>query len=222
LGKKPDGEKYLLLGSTEQTMSIKSLVSKRFEVKPENIYYIQQQDYHLDMSLRPIGYPYVLVNNPEMALKNEFKAKGVKTKSKPTLEKDNHKMLAYKKSLEQLKDAGFIPIPIGAVYDAGGASVNFMNAIVNKHNDGSISYITNSSKCDNHVISKYQKIFEKDLRLKLNELRKTHEDVPNLRDIYFIQGENYGTHNEVMENLLEGSGGVHCMSTEEPNFDVWA
>ncbi len=221
LGKKPDGEKFMLVGANEQISTNKEGISKRYEVRPENIHYISQQDYHLDLSLRPIGYPYVLVNNPEMSLKNEFKAKGVKTKSKPTLDKNNFKMLAYRKSIEQLKENGFIPIPIGAVYDTKNASVNFMNAIVNKHEDGSISYITNSSKCNLPNVSKYQRMFEKDLRSKLEELRKIDENAPILKDVYFIEGENYGESNEVMDNLIEGAGGVHCMSAEEPNFEIW-
>lgn len=221
LGKKPDGEKFMLIGANEEMSISKKQISERYEVKPENIHYIKQQDYHLDLSIRPIGYPYVLVNNPEMCLKNEFKAKGVKTKSKPTLDKDNYKMLAYKRSIEQLKENGFVPIAIGGVYDTKDASVNFMNAIVNKHKDGSISYITNSSKCNMPNISKYQRIFEKDLKNKLDELKKTDKNAPTLKNIYFIEGENYGTHNEVMENLLEGAGGVHCMSAEEPNFEIW-
>ncbi|MBQ2983836.1 MAG: hypothetical protein IJD57_03485 [Candidatus Gastranaerophilales bacterium] len=221
LGKKADGEKFMLVGSSEQMMTNKNAISKRFDVKEENIYFIQQQDYHLDMAIRPIGYPYVLINNPEMVLKNENKARGIKTKSKPTLDKQSHKMLTYKTALEQLKQNGFVPIPIGAVYDANNATANFMNAIVNKHEDGSISYITNSSKCDDVRVSKYQKIFEKDLRKKLDELRKTDSNIPVLKEVYFISGENYGDSNEVMDNLVEGAGGVHCMSSEEPKFDIW-
>ena len=69
---------------------------------------------------------------------------------------------------------------------------------------------------------KYEKrIFEKDLRNKLQEVSKTEKDVPILDKVYFIQGENYGNYNEVMMNLMEGSGGVHCMAAEEPNFEKW-
>ena len=222
IGKKPDGNKYLLIGSNERMIGDTNKIAKRYGVDKKDIHFIQQQDYHLDMSLRPIGYPYVLVNNPEMALKNELKAKGIKPTSKPKVDKDDIKMFAYKRSVQQLKDAGFIPVPIGGVYDTKFASVNFMNAIVNKHDDGTISYITNSSKCNDSFVSKYQRLFEKDLRNKLNELNKTDINAPRVDKVYFVQGENYGTHNEVMEQLLEGSGGVHCYVTEEPNFTQWA
>ena len=212
----------MLVGNTEYLMSSRSKVAERFGVAPENIHYIQQQDYHLDMSLRPIGYPYVLINNPKMAAKNELKAKGINPNSNHKIEVDESTMFSYKKCVEQLQEAGFVPIPIGAVYFANGASINFMNAIVNKHDDGSISYITNSSKCNDPFVSKYQRLFEKDLRNKLNELWKSDVDAPRVDKVYFVQGENYGTHNEVMEQLLEGSGGVHCYVSEEPNFTKWA
>ena len=96
------------------------------------------------------------------------------------------------------------------------------NAIVNKHEDGSISYITNSSKCNDRNLSKYQDIFEKELKRKLQNIRAQDPSAPTLRNIYFIQGENYGKTNEVMDNLIEGAGGVHCMCLEESNFDIWA
>ena len=222
IGKKPDGKKFLLIGSNERMMNDTNKIAKRYDVDKKDIHFIQQQDYHLDMSLRPIGYPYVLVNNPEMALKNELKAKGIKTSSKPKVSKDDIKMLAYKTSVQQLKDAGFVPVPIGGVYETRLASVNFMNAIVNKHDDGTISYITNSSKCNDPFVSKFQRLFEKDLRNKLNEIWKSDTNAPRVDKVYFVQGENYGTHNEVMEQLLEGSGGVHCYVAEEPNFTQWA
>ena len=222
LGKKPDGTKFMLVGNTEYLMSSTSKVAERFGVAPENIHYIQQQDYHLDMSLRPIGYPYVLINNPKMAAKNELKVKGINPNSNHKIEVEESKMFSYKKGVEQLQEAGFVPIPIGAVYFANGASINFMNAIVNKHDDGSISYITNSSKCNDYYVSKYEKMFNKQLQQKLKELSKTDKNVPQLSaPVYFIQGENYGNYNEVMMNLFEGSGGVHCMASEEPNFEKW-
>lgn len=219
LGKKPTGEKWMLIGSSEQRQPIdKKQIEKLYDVKEENIHFIQQQDYHLDLSIRPIGYPYVLINNPELSTRNEQKIRGENHKNRKSLEKQTPEMWAFKIALEQLKKAGFKPIAIGGIY---GSDVNFINAIVNKHEDGSISYITNSSKCNNVFISKYQRQFEKDLKRKLEELKKTDPNVPELKSIYFVQGENFGDQNEVMENLIEGAGGVHCMCLEEPNFEAW-
>lgn len=227
LGKLPNGEKYILVSATEQRNNRdKSAISNLYGVKKENIHFITHQDYHLDMSIRPIGYPYVLVNDPNAVLKNKEKAKinkGVKQKNakqpkKPQDKTDRLQQYAYQKCLQDLENAGFKPITIAGIYDL---DVNFINAIVNKHPDNTISYITNSSKCDNIYTSKYQKLFEKDLRRKLDELAEVDPSAPKLKTVYFVQGESYGTQNEVMNNLMEGAGGVHCMCLEEPKFDVW-
>lgn len=71
--------------------------------KKENIYFISQEDYHLDLSIRPIGNPYVLINNPQMVLENKCKIKGLKSPSRDDLEEIKPKMLQYKKAIEQLK-----------------------------------------------------------------------------------------------------------------------
>ena len=142
LGKLPNGEKYILVSTTEQRNNWdKSAISKLYGVKKENIHFITHQDYHLDMSVRPIGYPYVLVNDPNAVLKNKEKAKinkGVKNKGakqprKPQKQQDEIdkiQMYAYKKCIEDLEKAGFKPITIAGAYDL---DVNFINAIVNKN-----------------------------------------------------------------------------------------
>ena len=252
IGKKPNGEKWMLIGQTEQKHG-KGLdkVSELYGVNKENIHFIPQQDYHLDMSIRPIGYPYVLVNSPEAAYHNETEINGENTsKTKKqhntnTKHADNLKELerfgipkenieildvnadlfndyddniaAYKATIKALKEAGFCPISIGGVYENG---INFMNAIINKHPDGTISYITNSSKSNDPVDAEYQRIFEKDLRKKLDELAENDENAPKLQDIYFIEGKLYDFGNKT-DNILEGSGGIHCMTLEEPNFELW-
>jgi len=220
IGKYPNGEKWMMIGSREKFFSDRiSQISKFYDIKEENIFYVQQQDYHLDLSVRPIGYPYVLVNNPKLALEYRNKAHGYnKPLNNRELDKIAPQMAIYKRNIKELERAGFKPIPIGGVFEAG---INFINAVVNMHEDKSISYITNSSKCDSKNISKYQDIFEQELRKKLKQIGLTDKNSPKLRDIYFIQGENYGESNELMDNLIGGAGGIHCMSLEEPNFDVW-
>ena len=60
-------------------------------------------------------------------------------------------------TIKELESYGFKPIRVGGVYASG--EVNFLNAIVNKHEDGTISYITNSSNCNKAGYSKLEKIF---------------------------------------------------------------
>ena len=89
-----------------------------------------------------------------------------------------------------------------------------MNAIVNKHEDGTISYITNSTECENEFISNIQKAFEEELR----------EKAPNIDKVYFVCGnKDYITYdsNYIMDDLGIRNGGIHCMTLEEPNFSTW-
>ena len=220
IGKYPNNEKWMLVGSNEKAFNDNSeKISQLYGIKKENIFYVQQQDYHLDLSIRPIGYPYVLVNNPKMALEYRNKALGIKQINKHELDRIAPKMEQYKKCMQQLEQAGFKPIPIGGVFEGG---INFINAVVNLHEDKTISYITNSSKSNTRITSKYQEVFEKELRKKLEQLNKDNPDALKLANVYFVQGESHKEYNEVMENLIAGAGGIHCMCLEEPNFEAWA
>lgn len=216
MGKTPKGKKWMLIGAMNSNMD-KDKISKLYDVEKENIHFITQQDYHLDFSIRPIGYPYVLINHPGRARKNMEEVTGKEIEKTKI---DEMLMESYKKTIIELRQAGFYPIPVCGVYPEG---INFLNAVVNLHDDGSISYITNSSDCDDDVKIEYQKKFEKELKEKLEKLSEKMPDAPKLRDIYFVKGEVYEDigWNEMMDNIVEGSGGIHCMSLEEPNFDVW-
>ena len=59
----------------------------------------------------------------------------------------------------------------------------------------------------------------KDSKKKFEEQLK--EKVPNLKKAHFIYGGRAGSINLLMENLLEMSGGLHCLTCEEPNFEIW-
>lgn len=219
IGKFPNGEKWLISGEKNKTQN-KEEISKTYDIPPENIYFLPQQNYHLDMFLRPIGYPFILVNDPELVMQNIDKLDGTE-EEKETFRQTtaNHyklqRIFAYycdvNATVKKLEEIGFIPIRIAGDY---GESFNFMNAIVNKHKNGTISYITNSSKCSNKLYSSIEKTFADDLR----------EKVPYLDKIYSIEGKKSPARdtNYIMEALAYGGGGIHCMTMEEPNFKTWA
>ena len=222
IGKYPDGKKWLLIGDDEiHKNKTKTDISKEYGVDEKDIFTIPQQYYHLDMFMRPIGFPYVLVDNPQLVKKKITQMPFTRSPYEHIQLKNNfedferhRKMSGYsscEETVEALKKAGFKPIEVAGVFGNG---INFMNAIVNKHQDGTISYITNSTTCDSPFISQIQDDFEKELRQK----------VPNVRDIYFISGEDevdsYNK-NYMMNNLQSRGGGIHCMSLEEPNFEIW-
>lgn len=199
---------------------VKEMISEDFDVKKENIFVVPQQIFHIDMFLRPIGYPYILVNTEEKAKELVADNLGYSEKESDIrlytrlyydqLRKDN-KGIKTKSVINSLKEQGFIPIEIGGIFGMDGMA-NFMNAIVNKHEDGTITYITNSSECEREDYVELQKRFDKQLR----------ENVPNLRDTHYIYAGRAGQINLMMESLMENSGGLHCMVCEEPNFEVWA
>jgi len=218
IGKYPDGQKWLLAGEDGKNIDIEK-ISSEYGVKPENIHFIPQQNYHLDMFLRPVGYPYILVNDPRLVYKNIEKLKGSKEEKEKFkneflryyVKQKSYKYASCDKTVETLEKLGFKPIRIAGDY---GPYANFMNSIVNRHEDGTLSYFTNSTKCSNRLYSSIEKVFEEDLR----------EKVPNTKSVYFISGKSEGEEcgrNFIMGTLAYGGGGIHCMSLEEPRFSAW-
>ena len=218
IGKLPNGEKWLLSGENNTTQDVEG-ISKAYNIPPQNIHFLPQQNYHLDMFMRPIGYPFVLVNDPELVLESVKKLDGSKEEKeefKKTVNKyyKLQETLGYSSAeatIKKLTELGFVPIRIAGDY---GESCNFMNAIVNKHENGTISYITNSTNCNNKLYSSLERVFADELR----------EKVPFLDKTYFIKGKSEGARdtNYMMDALLYGGGGIHCMTLEEPNFKAWA
>lgn len=218
IGKTSSGERWMLVGEDEINRIGKHAIAKTYDVKIKNIYAIPQQNYHLDMFLRPIGYPFVLIDNPILVKKklSQMKHNG-DISGLITLQKDyqdyedsrQRNYASHSKVIKALKKAGFIPIEIAGVY---GRNINFMNAIVNKRPSGAISYITNSSVCESSFISKIEEEFKADLMKK----------VPYCNRVYFVSGpiEENGE-NYLMYQLGTFGGGLHCMTSEEPNFDIW-
>ncbi len=219
IGKYPNGEKWLITGeklNDEKKQDIASL----YKIKAENIHQIPKPDFHIDLGIRPIGYPDILVNDPELALKKldeiDDGSKEFKEVRQTFLAYKHGASFTYASADEicnALKNLGFNPIRIAGVFYNG---INFMNGIVNKHPDGSISYITNSSECCNNTYNKLEQVFEDELRKK----------VPNLENVYFVRGEktlnyDYKT-NYMMDSLKYDHGGIHCMTMEEPDFSIWA
>jgi len=220
IGKYPNGEKWMLIGESEFDTKSDEYLSELYNVKKENIFSIPQQYYHLDMFIRPIGYPYVLVDCPSLT-RQKFAKMNWKNSAYEYLQLEKNfrnfeqeRQRNYCSSdevIKALESAGFKPIKVAGVFGSG---INFLNGIVNKHPDGTISYITNGTACESEFVSKFQDEFEKDLRAK----------VPNLRDVYFVNGmEEFQTpmSNYQMDNLAYRGGGIHCMTMEEPDFEVW-
>ncbi len=169
IGKKPDGEKYIIIGYKNLSQKNKEGIAKAYNVPVENVYNIPNQNFHIDMAIRPVGYPAILVNDFDLGWRNINKVMDESDDYARILlnYKDIKKQLlkeyySTNEVCDALSEYGFNPIRIAGVYSRG---INFINAIVNKHPDGTISYITNSSETKPpSIANKLQTIFEKDLR----------------------------------------------------------
>ncbi|MBR3605424.1 MAG: hypothetical protein IKL52_05305 [Candidatus Gastranaerophilales bacterium] len=213
IGKLPYGEKWMMVGE-EDCYFGKKPIAKDYDIKTKNIIPIPQQDFHLDMFIRPIGYPYVLVNNPELVrekIKELNKDGKYDELEQAFLKKEQERQMeysSYKKTIKALKKAGFEPIEVAGVFGSG---INFMNAIVNQHSNGKMTYITNGTMSLNGKKNIFQEIFEQELRQK----------APDIEKVYFINGALDSDSNFLMNELERFDGGLHCMTTEEPNFRMW-
>ena len=220
IGKYPNGEKWLITGEYIDD-TFKNYISECYQIPKKNIHEIPIPDFHIDMGIRPIGYPDVLVNDPKIAEENLKKlddgSRGYKDFKKMFDRKRQFYETTYASADEicdSLKKLGFNPIRVGGVYYNG---INFMNAIVNKHQDGTMSYITNASACRARLYTQIQKIFEEELR----------EKAPNIKTTYFVKGTNAGSSlpykkSYMIDSIENKCGGIHCMTMEEPDFERWA
>ncbi len=224
IGKKENGEKWLIAGDENFPPRVweanLDAISKIYKIPKENITILNQPEFHLDMALRPIGYPYILVNDPKLVEENLEKYKdklpeGMLEDYKKS--RKENKYASCDETIKILEAQGFKPIRIAGDYGFKTNGINYINGIVNKNPDGSISYITNSTKNTSYEI--LDKIFEKDLK----DVLKNKVELKNL---HFISGgkvknSNYDE-NAIMKNMRELSGGIHCMILEEPNFETFA
>ena len=249
LGYKNNGEKWLIingmsLASAKEFERFGDLPTREhlydlFDIKPENLYVITDFTSDIDETIRPIGYPNVLVNDYRLALKNLEQMKKKFPESYETYGKMKEYLLQKIKEgdeniagapdpdkiCEKLKEYGFNPIKIGGRYSE---DINYMNALAFKNKKNKISYITNSTKGTYPEVEYLEKLFEKDLKKKVPKIKNTYfvsgdryekeSAVPGLFDIFF---SNRGLKKKtaIMDILACRGGGIHCMTAEIPDFD---
>jgi len=209
---------------------VRQKAAEALGVAPRNVYVVPQPNYHLDTFMRPVGYPYILINDPEYAIKNLEELKkdpSLNTGYLDSLIKSTRRQAdeLYKRygvsaddAASYLEEQGFKPIRIGAVYGQGkqgadGSRINFINAIVNKRDDG-LGYITNGTSGSNKVEIALEKLFEKQLKEKAPD---------SVRKVYFLRGmPMMDSGEDSMLDCLTNGAGVHCLVNEEPIFNAWA
>ena len=116
-----------------------------------------------------------------------------------------------------LKKAGFEPVSVpGRIYSItylNGPNdltqeLNYMNALVNKKEDGTLVYITNKSRLNRQmgINAEISKLLGTDFEKMFTESIKEHVAPQN---VYFV---------DVGELLCDRGGGIHCLVSEVPKF----
>lgn len=251
IGFKPDKSKWMIISSKtvqdENEMPnfsiegfrslnekvTKSVICSRFDIKPENLYIVDTSIRDLDEIIRPIGYPYVLINSADECLKNIYLLKN-KFKNDAAMTNLLNNMVEFVKTNtyrdysdkveEFLKNKGFIPIKIGGWYSK---DINFINALAYKDKNSKISYITNSTGDSIKGLECLEELFARDLREKvdnINDMDFISVGKAGIESMQDIKNINTGTtsavnRNQMMSTLANYNGGIHCMTSEIPDFD---
>lgn len=238
LGYNEKGERWLVINSSElkdegvispKKPTMKEL-SDMFTVDSKNIVALELFDNDLDELIRPIKYPYVLVNDWDEALMNVNKFQKEYPKSGALFASIEDYVVRKKKSdlepkteyiCNTLKNLGFIPIKIAGRYHY---DINYLNALAWENDSDSISYLTNSVKGSYLELEFFEKMFEESLRDKVSNIGNVYFVSGGPRTIDEMESESYSNlispgfykDNVIMDCLAVLQGGIHCLTAEIP------
>lgn len=224
LGKKQNGDSIILAGEDSIKNKDRTQIAEIFDIKSENIFIIPQPDDHIDLRVRPLIYPDVLVGDIDLTLEK------ARNNSAPGLYRDSYFRFLEKKKIEEaeenrkyglnfastdtviksLEEQGFNPIKVpGVLYKN---DVNYMNALVHQNPDGTLVYITNKS---DRMVSgiDFDSIFAESLK----------EQVPAVKKIIFMESPKDRNGHSMLSAYISKStgGGLHCLVNERPDFEMW-
>lgn len=228
--------RIFLKKSPEYLEKAKNAVASDLGLKTKDLKIIPQPDFHIDMQVRPLEYPYVLLNDPSMV----YEMVNSKLKESPpnilqeqlenltcgirysryssvdkvhkSLESHGFKVIRVPGVVQTidnpfLKNIADIDPPLDTLNEA-----NFMNAVVHKTADGKLVYITNKSPKNIYGID-------------FNEMFRSYieKNVPMIDKFEFVSGQELpsGKETSISHLLKFHKGGIHCMSAERPDFENW-
>lgn len=188
-------------------------ICEDFGIMPKNLILIPEADYHIDLAIRPLNYPYVLVNDDSEVkrflseLREKYKSDPISKRKITEIEKQikelNKKYPDGGNICAILEKSGFIPIKIAGGFGRG--PINYMNAIVQEASDGLV-YITNSSKSSIGLYCDMEEKFKQELLQKC----------PQIKRAYFVAGDMVDENTNIMMDYLKKYlGGIHCLCCEE-------
>ncbi len=153
-----------LENNEENIKTAKNQIAQDLGLKPENITYIPQFDFHIDMSYRPLGNGEIAVPDYEEGVKllKETEIKGMDEKSKQELITKLEEFSAKSADIREdaintLSGKGYKIVKIPSFSTDSDSEINFMNGVGGTSKTGSRFYITNNSGYPelNEAVQKY-------------------------------------------------------------------
>ena len=205
----PDGTPAAVIGSesiayTLEAMGLerndenieiaKNQIAQDLGLKPENITFIPQYDFHIDMLYRPLHNGEMAVPDYDAGIKilKETNIKGMDPRSKQrllsNLEYLKNKSAQIRQEAEQkLTQSGYKLVKIPCFNERADSKINFMNGIGGTTKDGKTFYITNNSTYP-----------------ELNDIVVKYFNNAGVDKVYFVSTDNF----------LYAFGGIDCLTQE--------
>lgn len=207
------------------------VIAEDLNLDPANLGVIHQPDFHLDMRIRPLKYPFVLLHDDSEAipfldrvlasgrLKGDAHSRVAMLRADTRQTQRDLKQKGYyadtRQTEAELKALGFEPIRVPAVFGKKkGRLVNYMNALVHE-NPAKQGLVYATGSCS---LPEINKAFAEALRQTLPP--------DTIRRIEFIAGsyvkasdtdaDDYGPTNHLESELTQNEGGLHCQCLEIP------
>lgn len=183
-----------LKDSPENREKAKVQIAEDLGIKQENLTFIPQYDFHIDMSYRPLYNGEIAIPDYEEGIRllKETQITGMDDEQKANLIKNLEEINAKSTSIreqaeEALKNSGYKIVKIPCFSDSGDSQINFMNGVGATSKTGQSFYITNKSDYP-----------------ELNEAIQKYFSNAGVDKVYFVSTQSF----------LKNFGGIDCITQE--------
>ena len=187
-------EAMQLDNTPENIEKAKKQIAQDLGIKSENLTFIPQYDFHIDMLYRPLHNGEIAVPDYEEGIRilKETQITNMDDKTKADLIKNLEDLSTKSASIREdaekaLSDRGYKIIKIPCFSEAKNAKINFMNGVGGTSKTGESFYITNKSDYP-----------------ELNDAITTYFNKSGVDKIYFVSTQPF----------IEGMGGIDCITQE--------